>query len=68
MSSSKLANLVGGIIFLIVAAICLYRLLFWFPITIGGERVGQVATFFALAISAALGLIFLRGASARDRV
>lgn len=68
MSSSKLANLVGGIIFLIVAAVCLYRLLFWFPITIGGERVGQVATFFALAISAALGLIFLRGASARDRI
>ena len=48
MSSSKLANLVGGVIFLIVAAICLYRLLFWFPITIGGERVGQVSTFFAL--------------------
>ena len=67
MSSTKLANLVGGIIFLIVAAVCLYRLLFWFPITIGGERVGQVSTFFALAISAALGLIFLRGAMARDR-
>ena len=67
MTSNRVANLVGGIIFLIIAAVCLYRLLFWFPITIGSERVGQVATFFALAISAALCLIFLRGASARDR-
>jgi hypothetical protein len=66
MTSNRVASLVGGIIFLIVAAVCLYRLLFWFPITIGGERVGQVATFFALAISAALSLMFLRGGAPRD--
>lgn len=64
---NKAASLVAGIIFLILAAVCLYRLLFYFPITIGGERVGQVATFFALVISAALCLILLRGATARDR-
>ena len=67
MTSNRVASVLGGIVFLIVAAICLYRLLFWFPITIGSERVGQVATFFALAISAALSLVFLRGGAQRDR-
>lgn len=67
MSSSKLGSLVGGIIFLIIAGISLYRLLFWFPITIGEERIGQVATFFAFVISAALCLILLRGGIASDR-
>lgn len=66
MSSNKLANLAGGIVFLVVAAICLYRLLYWFPITIGGQQVGQAATFLALAISAALCMVFLRGATARE--
>lgn len=64
---SKLASLTGGIIFLIVAGICLYRLLFWFPITIGGQQVGQAATFLALAISAALCLVFFRGGGASER-
>lgn len=64
---SKLANLAAGIIFLIVAGISLYRLLFWFPITIGGQQVGQAATFLALAISAALCMVFLRGGLAGDR-
>ena len=61
MSSNRLASLAGGIIFLVLAGICLYRLLFWFPITIGGQQVGQAATFLALAISAALCLVFFRG-------
>jgi hypothetical protein len=59
--------LAGGIVFLILACISLYRLLFWFPITIGNQRIGQVATFFALVVSAALCLILLRGGSASDR-
>jgi len=66
MTSNRVASVLGGIVFLIIAAVCLYRLLYWFPITIGNERVGQVATFFALAISAALSLIFLRGGAPRD--
>jgi hypothetical protein len=33
---SKAATLVAGIVFLIVAAASLYRLLFYFPIDIGG--------------------------------
>ena len=67
MSSNRLASLAGGIVFLVVAGICLYRLLFWFPITIGGQQVGQAATFLALAISAALCLVFFRGGSASDK-
>jgi hypothetical protein len=64
---SKLANLIGGIVFLIVAGVSLYRLLFWFPITIGGTQIGQVGTFFALVVSAALCLILLRGGIASGR-
>ena len=62
---SKLANLVAGIIFAIIAGASLYRLLYWFPITIGGQQVGQAATFLALAISIALAMVFLRGGLAR---
>jgi len=65
---SKAATLVAGIIFLIVALGSLYRLLFYFPVDIGGERVGQVATFFVLVISTALALMLLRGGLAKDRV
>ncbi|HKN42220.1 MAG TPA: hypothetical protein VJV87_04915 [Sphingomicrobium sp.] len=67
MSSNRLANLAGGIVFLVVAGICLYRLLYWFPITIGGQQIGQAATFLALAMSAALCLVFFRGGSTSDR-
>lgn len=64
---SKLASFVGGFVFLIIAAISLYRLLFWFPITIGEQRVGQVATFFVFVICGALCLIFFRGGVVSDR-
>jgi hypothetical protein len=64
---SKLASLLGGLIFLIIAGISLYRLLFWFPITIGEQRVGQVATFFVFVICGALCLIFFRGGAIGDR-
>lgn len=61
MTSNRLASLAGGLIFLVLAAISLYRLLYWFPITIGGQQVGQTATFFALVISLALCLVLFRG-------
>ena len=67
MSSNRLGSLVGGIVFLAVAIISGYRLLFWFPITIGGHLIGQVASFFAFVISAALCLILLRSGGASDR-
>lgn len=61
MSSNKLGSIVGAIVFLTLALISLYRLLFWFPITIGGMHVGQTSTFFAFVICAALTLIMFRG-------
>jgi hypothetical protein len=61
MFSNRLSSLAGGIVFLLIALIALYRLLFWFPITIAGERVGQVSTFFVFVIFAALSLISFQG-------
>jgi hypothetical protein len=60
MPSNKLASLVGALVFLVLALISLYRLLFWFPISIAGEQVGQTASFFAFVIFAALTLIMFR--------
>lgn len=60
---SKIAALTGGLVFLALALVSLYRLLFWFPITIGGAQVGQTSSFFAFVICAALSLIMFRAAS-----
>jgi len=59
---SRLASLAGGVIFLIIAAIALYRLLFFFELTIGGHHVGQTASFLTFAACAAISLIMFRGA------
>ena len=48
MSSSKLFIIVGALGFLLLALASLYRLLFWFPITIGGEQVGQTTSFLRI--------------------
>jgi hypothetical protein len=60
MSSNKLTALVAALVFLALALVSLYRLLFWFPITIGGHAIGQTASFLAFAIFAALTLIMFR--------
>jgi len=64
MRNHKAGAVVGGIFFLLLALICLYRLLFWFPITIGGEHIGQTVSFLGFAIFAALSLIMFRGGRA----
>lgn len=61
MSSPRLVNMAAGLVFLILAAVALYRLLFYFPITIGGVFVGQVASFFAFVVFAALALMLFVG-------
>ena len=66
MSSNRLITFVAALIFLALACVALYRLLFWFPIEIGGHAIGQTASFFAFAIFAALTLVMLRGAKAND--
>jgi len=62
---NKVAALIGGLVFVVAALVSLYRLLFWFPITIGGAQIGQTASFFAFVIFAALSLIMFRSASTR---
>jgi hypothetical protein len=61
MPGSKLVNVAAGLFFLVVAGLSLYRLLFWFPITIGGAQIGQTASFFSFVIFAALSLIMFLG-------
>ena len=61
MFSSRLGSVAGGVVFLVLALVSLYRLLFWFPITVGGHAIGQTASFFAFAIFAALTLISFQG-------
>jgi len=62
MSSNKLVTFVAAIVFLLLACVALYRLLFWFPIEIGGHAIGQTASFFAFVIFAALTLVLIRAA------
>ena len=59
--SSRLTSLIAAFIFLVLALGSLYRLIVGFPITIGGVMIGQVATFFAFVICAALALMLFRG-------
>jgi hypothetical protein len=67
MSSHRLVSVLAALVFLAIAAVALYRLLFWFPIDIGGHAIGQTASFFTFAAFAALSLIMFRGAIARAR-
>ena len=66
MNSTKLAALAGAVIFMALAGVSLYRLLFWFPISIGGAEVGQTSSFFAFVIFTALALIMVRGGLAKQ--
>lgn len=63
MTLHRLTTFVGALLCLAIAALALYRLLFWFPISIGGHEVGQTSSFFAFVIFAALSLILFRGGS-----
>jgi hypothetical protein len=66
MSTNKLAAIAGAVVFLALALVSLYRLLFWFPITIGSQHVGQTSSFFAFVIFAALTMIMFRAIRAND--
>jgi len=56
MATRKLVLSLAAILFLLLAVVGLYRFLVWFPITIGGVEIGQVGSFFAIAIGAGLSL------------
>ncbi len=57
MATRKLVLLAAALIFLLIAAAALYRLLVGFPMSIGGEEIGQVSTFFVLVVSIALSMM-----------
>lgn len=61
MSTYRLATIVGAVAFLAIAALALYRLLVGFPITIGGEEIGQTSSFLVFVICTALSLMLFRG-------
>ncbi|HET9336112.1 MAG TPA: hypothetical protein VFO12_06860 [Sphingomicrobium sp.] len=65
MTNSKLFIFAGALGFLLLALVSLYRLLFWFPITIGGEEVGQTTSLLAFVISLALSIMLFQGARQR---
>jgi len=64
MPSNKIGSLLGALVFLAIAALALYRLLVGFPISIGGQEIGQTTTFFVLVICLALSLMLFRGGRA----
>jgi hypothetical protein len=66
MTGNKLLMVLGAVGFLLLALVALYRLLFWFPITIAGEEVGQTTSLFAFVISIALSAILFRGVRERS--
>jgi len=57
MATRKLVLSAAALIFLLLSAASLYRLLVGFPITIGGQQIGQVITFLVLVCSLALGMM-----------
>jgi len=62
MGTRKLVLSAAAFIFLLVTLAAVYRLLVGFPMSIGGEEVGQVATFFVLVCGAALTLMLFNEA------
>lgn len=62
MATRKLVLSAAAVIFLLIAAASLYRFLIGFPISIGGQEVGQVSTFFVLVCSVALSMLLFNEA------
>ena len=57
MASRKLVLLAAAVVFLLIAAVNLYRMLVGFPIEIAGHTIGMTISFFALCIGAALSIL-----------
>lgn len=62
MSSNRTFTLIGALAFAALALGSLYRLLVGFPITVGGQQIGQTTSFFAFAICTALCLMLFKSA------
>lgn len=59
--SNRLVTSLGALALLAIAALALYRLLVGFPITIGGQEIGQTTSFLVFVICTALALMLFRG-------
>ena len=62
MGTRKLVLSAAAVIFLLIAVASLYRLLVGFPITIGGQEIGQVITFLVLVVSIAFSAMLFKEA------
>jgi hypothetical protein len=60
MFTNRLSALAGAFVFLLIALVGLYRLLYWFPITIAGQSIGQTVSFFTFVIFTALTIISIQ--------
>ena len=49
MTNYRIFTLLGAIVFLLIAALNLWRLLVGFPITIGGVYIGKATSFIVCA-------------------
>lgn len=56
MTARNLTRHAAALLLMAFAAVCLWRLLVGFPVTIAGLAIGQVATFFAFVICFGLSL------------
>ncbi|MFL6735388.1 MAG: hypothetical protein ACJ8EY_11930 [Sphingomicrobium sp.] len=68
MSGRKLAISAGALVFLLIAAASLYRLLVGFPITIGGLQVGQTVSLLVFVSCAALSVILFKSVNMENRM
>ena len=59
--SNRLVTTLGALALLVIAGLALYRLLVGFPITIGGQEIGQTTSFLVFVICTALALMLFRG-------
>lgn len=62
MSNYKIFTLVGAIVFLLIAAFNLWRLLVGFPIVIAGVYIGGATSFLVMCAAAALSVMLFREA------
>jgi uncharacterized membrane protein len=66
MTNYRVFTLLGAIVFLLIAALNLWRLLVGFPITVGGVYIGGATSFIVMCAAVALSLMMFREAR-RDR-
>jgi putative Ca2+/H+ antiporter (TMEM165/GDT1 family) len=66
MTRYRMFTLIGAVVFFLLAALNLWRIMVGFPIAIGGVMIGNTVSFFAFAAFVALGVMMLREARTHD--